>query len=61
MREVALCRSILPLSHTLTLTNTHAPSLSLSRQDAWPVLKGGFTETQLSTLTNLLAAPTYFS
>uniref|UniRef100_A0A7S0F2D7 Proteasome activator complex subunit 4 C-terminal domain-containing protein n=1 Tax=Hanusia phi TaxID=3032 RepID=A0A7S0F2D7_9CRYP len=32
-----------------------------THQDSWPVLKSKFDEQQLSTLTNLLVAPTYFS
>lgn len=32
-----------------------------THQDSWPVLKCKFDEQQLSTLTNLLVAPTYFS
>ena len=32
-----------------------------THQDAWPVLKAQFSEQQLAMLTNLLAAPTYFS
>jgi hypothetical protein len=32
-----------------------------THQDTWPMLKDNFTEEQLSVLTDLLAAPSYFS
>uniref|UniRef100_A0A7S4KNJ3 Proteasome activator complex subunit 4 C-terminal domain-containing protein n=1 Tax=Guillardia theta TaxID=55529 RepID=A0A7S4KNJ3_GUITH len=48
----------MPIKHTVR--NTFG-EFWRTHQDAWPVLKGRFTEEQLTALTNLLASPTYFS